>query len=86
MNFRKYACSEKSHILKKIAHQVQVSNKRRQVVATQSFTTPADKTAALVFDAIIIGAGFSGLYQLHKLRDDLGLNVCVLEKGSGVGA
>lgn len=54
-------------------------------MATQAFTTPADKTAAQVFDAIIIGAGFSGLYQLHKLRDDLGLNVCVLEKGSGVG-
>jgi cation diffusion facilitator CzcD-associated flavoprotein CzcO len=37
------------------------------------------------FDAIIIGAGFSGLYQLHKLRDELGLNAVVLEKGEGVG-
>ena len=25
------------------------------------------------YDALIIGAGFSGLYQLHRLRDDLGL-------------
>lgn len=37
------------------------------------------------YDAIIIGAGFSGLYQLHKLRDELGLNVRILEKGAGVG-
>jgi cation diffusion facilitator CzcD-associated flavoprotein CzcO len=36
-------------------------------------------------DAIIIGAGFSGLYQLHKLRDELGLDVVVLEKGDGIG-
>ena len=37
------------------------------------------------FDAIIIGAGFSGLYQLHALRDNLGLNAVVLERGDGVG-
>ena len=37
------------------------------------------------YDAIIIGAGFSGLYQLHKLRDELGLNVRLLEKGRGIG-
>jgi cation diffusion facilitator CzcD-associated flavoprotein CzcO len=37
------------------------------------------------YDAIIIGAGFSGLYQLHKLRDELGLKVRVLEKGGGIG-
>ena len=36
-------------------------------------------------DAIIIGAGFSGLYQLICLRDRLGLNVQVLETGSAVG-
>jgi cation diffusion facilitator CzcD-associated flavoprotein CzcO len=36
------------------------------------------------FDAIVIGAGVSGLYQLYKLRE-LGLKVRVLEAGSGVG-
>jgi len=36
-------------------------------------------------DAIIIGAGFSGMYQLISLRDKLGLNALVLEAGSGVG-
>jgi cyclohexanone monooxygenase len=37
------------------------------------------------YDAIIVGAGFSGLYQLHQLRDQLGLSVLVLEAGDGVG-
>jgi len=37
------------------------------------------------FDAIIIGAGFSGLYQLLCLRDRLGLSAQVLETASGVG-
>lgn len=37
------------------------------------------------FDALIIGAGFAGLYQLHLLRDRLGLKARVLEAGDGVG-
>jgi cation diffusion facilitator CzcD-associated flavoprotein CzcO len=36
------------------------------------------------FDAIIIGAGMSGMYQLYRLRA-LGLSVRVLEAGTGVG-
>src|SRR5713226_7417085 len=36
------------------------------------------------FDAIVIGAGVSGLYQLYRLRQ-LGLSVRVYEDGSGVG-
>ncbi len=28
---------------------------------------------------------FRGLYQLHKLRDELGLDVVVLEKGDSIG-
>src|SRR3954454_13825276 len=37
------------------------------------------------FDALIVGAGFAGLYQLICLRDRLGLSVQVLEAGGGVG-
>ena len=37
------------------------------------------------YDAIIVGAGFSGLYQLICLRDQLGLNCLVLETGDEVG-
>ena len=36
------------------------------------------------FDALIIGAGFSGLYQLYSLKK-LGLSAKVIEAGSGVG-
>jgi cation diffusion facilitator CzcD-associated flavoprotein CzcO len=41
-------------------------------------------TEALDHDAIIIGAGMSGLYQLYRLRE-LGLRVRVFEAGTGVG-
>ena len=36
-------------------------------------------------DALIIGAGFSGLYQLHCLRDKLKLNTLVVEEGKDIG-
>jgi cation diffusion facilitator CzcD-associated flavoprotein CzcO len=36
-------------------------------------------------DALVVGAGFAGLYQLHCLRDRLGLSALVLEQGEGVG-
>jgi cyclohexanone monooxygenase len=36
------------------------------------------------FDAIVVGAGFAGLYMLHRLRG-LGLSVRVFETGAGVG-
>ena len=36
------------------------------------------------FDAIVIGAGFSGLYALHRLRQ-LGIRAAVLEKAENVG-
>jgi len=43
-----------------------------------------DTTQGLDFDAIVIGAGISGLYQLYRLRE-LGLRVRVFETGTGVG-
>ncbi len=36
------------------------------------------------FDAVVIGAGVAGLYQLYRLRE-AGLKVRLLEDGSGVG-
>ena len=47
--------------------------------------TRAEPTGGPSFDALIVGAGLSGLYQCKMLRDDLGLRVRVLEAGSGVG-
>ncbi|MGD0104710.1 MAG: NAD(P)/FAD-dependent oxidoreductase [Rhodopila sp.] len=46
-------------------------------------TTPGQTTPG-EYDAIIIGAGMSGMYQLYRLRE-LGLRVKVLEAGTGVG-
>ncbi|TDL63993.1 NAD(P)/FAD-dependent oxidoreductase [Rhodococcus qingshengii] len=36
------------------------------------------------FDAVVIGAGFSGLYMLHRLRE-AGFSTRVIEVGDGVG-
>jgi len=36
-------------------------------------------------DAVVVGAGFSGLYALHHLRDVVGLRTVVVEAGAGVG-
>jgi cation diffusion facilitator CzcD-associated flavoprotein CzcO len=43
--------------------------------------TPTEHTN---FDVVIVGAGFAGMYQLHRIRE-LGLTVRVLETGEGVG-
>ncbi|MEK9660214.1 MAG: NAD(P)/FAD-dependent oxidoreductase [Alphaproteobacteria bacterium] len=46
---------------------------------------PAEHTNAQPeYDAIIVGAGFAGMYMLHRLRG-LGMRALVLEAGSGVG-
>ncbi|HKK29496.1 MAG TPA: NAD(P)/FAD-dependent oxidoreductase [Alphaproteobacteria bacterium] len=49
-------------------------------------TMPEARTqrAAGDFDAIIIGAGISGLYMLHRLRE-LGMRARIFEAGSDVG-
>ena len=37
------------------------------------------------FDAVVVGAGFAGMYMLHRIRDALGLKTVVYEAGDGVG-
>jgi cation diffusion facilitator CzcD-associated flavoprotein CzcO len=39
---------------------------------------------SLDFDAVVIGAGFGGMYMLHRLRLK-GFKVRVFEAGKGVG-
>ena len=60
-------------------------------IPTPSLTLPRERgregwgpKTGLDFDAIVIGAGVTGLYQLYKLRE-LGLHVRVFETGSAVG-
>jgi cation diffusion facilitator CzcD-associated flavoprotein CzcO len=45
---------------------------------------PTAAAPTLDYDAIIIGAGMSGIYMLYRLRE-LGLRVRVFEAGTGVG-
>nr|WP_198536126.1 MULTISPECIES: NAD(P)/FAD-dependent oxidoreductase [Pseudofrankia] len=45
---------------------------------------PRESAGAEPYDAVVVGAGFSGLYLLHKLRE-LGLRVRVLEAADEVG-
>ncbi|MGR9093206.1 MAG: NAD(P)-binding protein, partial [Gammaproteobacteria bacterium] len=48
-------------------------------------STAAQATApAEQFDAVIVGAGISGMYQLYRLRE-LGMSVRVLEAGTDIG-
>ena len=41
-------------------------------------------TRQLEHDVVIVGAGFAGVYQLHRLRA-LGFSVVLIEAGSGLG-
>src|SRR6516162_7848919 len=43
----------------------------------------APKTG-LTVDAVVVGAGFAGMYMLHRLRG-LGVSAIVFEAGGGVG-
>lgn len=47
-------------------------------------TVPQD-SPIIRADAIIVGGGFSGIYVFHRLRDQLGLNVKIIEAGSDLG-
>ena len=54
------------------------------MAASRETKTPPGAAPALEYDAIIIGAGMSGMYQLYQLRE-LGMRVRVFEAGTGVG-
>ncbi|OHB31167.1 MAG: cyclopentanone 1,2-monooxygenase [Phenylobacterium sp. RIFCSPHIGHO2_01_FULL_69_31] len=45
---------------------------------------PSETQAAEAFDILVVGAGFTGLYQLHRLRQ-LGFSVRLLEAGADLG-
>jgi len=54
------------------------------MVAAQTIASKPKAEMPVDFDAVVIGAGVSGLYQLYRLRE-LGLTVRAFEAGSGVG-
>jgi cation diffusion facilitator CzcD-associated flavoprotein CzcO len=57
---------------------------RQQMNATYETQSSTNAAQVREYDAIVIGAGVSGLYQLYKLRE-LGLKALVLESGTNVG-
>jgi cyclohexanone monooxygenase len=50
----------------------------------EEYVTVPSTSQQRCFDAIVVGAGFSGLYALHRLREQ-GLRVAVLERAHNVG-
>ena len=52
-------------------------------MASEIETTGSSQAQQL--DAVVVGAGFAGLYMLHLLRDKLGLQVEAFEAADGVG-
>lgn len=55
------------------------SNNPRKAGKTDSYDDDLD------LDVLIIGAGFAGVYLLHRLRDEQGLKVKVYEAGTELG-
>jgi cyclohexanone monooxygenase len=53
-------------------------------MATSKQTSRQTPAARPEFDAIVVGAGFAGMYMLYRLRG-LGFSVRVIEAGGGVG-
>jgi cyclohexanone monooxygenase len=55
-----------------------------QTVTQQLPGTVQNADPARQYDAVIVGAGFGGMYMLHRLRG-LGFSACVVEAGTSVG-
>nr|WP_293249107.1 NAD(P)/FAD-dependent oxidoreductase [Panacagrimonas sp.] len=65
------------------------TNEEIESMSADGFAVPVSESKSKPhgdnrYDAIVIGAGVAGLYQLYRLRS-LGLRVRILEAGSGVG-
>ncbi|MBV6757833.1 NAD(P)/FAD-dependent oxidoreductase [Rhodococcus opacus] len=57
---------------------------QRKACTVNAAKTPTAANPPTTVDVVVVGAGFAGLYALHKLRSE-GLTVRVFEAGDGVG-
>src|SRR3984885_2839323 len=57
---------------------------REQMSAVQSISGKGHAANAESYDVVVVGAGFAGMYMLHRLRR-LGFSVRVYEQGGDVG-
>lgn len=58
---------------------------RRDLSVGQANRAGPNYADNLEADVLIVGAGFGGVYLLHKLRDEYGMNVKILEAGKDLG-
>lgn len=60
---------------------------RTDIGATNENAAPNSENYAknLEVDVLIVGAGFGGVYLLHKLRDELGFKCKIFEAGTELG-
>ena len=54
------------------------------MTTSNSTVAKLEKATQNTYDALIVGAGFAGMYMLYKLRN-LGFTAKVIEAGDGVG-
>src|SRR5215510_2743110 len=58
--------------------------KREQFRENAFMSAQPSAATAEAYDVVVVGAGFAGMYMLHRLRE-FGMTARVFEQGSGVG-
>jgi cyclohexanone monooxygenase len=61
-----------------------LTSKQEQFPENASMPAQPSVAKAEAYDVVVVGAGFAGMYMLHRLRG-LGMTARVFEQGSGVG-
>jgi cyclohexanone monooxygenase len=61
-----------------------LADKREQFRENASMSAQPSAAKAEAYDVVVVGAGFAGMYMLHRLRG-LGMTARVFEQGSGAG-
>jgi cyclohexanone monooxygenase len=61
-----------------------LTSKQEQFRENASMSAQPSAAKAEAYDVVVVGAGFAGMYMLHRLRG-LGMTARVFEQGSGVG-
>src|SRR3984885_9076267 len=67
-----------------VRHTTRILREFETMPALPSTSGKSHAAGAETYDVVVVGAGFAGMYMLHRLRG-LGLTARVYEQGSGVG-
>src|SRR6202790_4646385 len=79
------ACRERWNRRRTAANFGRASRRRKHIVPdTHALAERPSQGQLAVYDAIVIGAGISGMYMLYRLRE-LGKTARVFEAGTNVG-